>query len=885
VIGALRRLALRIVHACRPGRGETELARELAAHRALIEEAQLRRGLSPEDARLAAARALGGIEQAKELHRQARSFVWMDDARRDAWQVLRSLNRHRAFAAVAILTLAIGIGANTALFSAFNAVVLRPLPYRDPASLVVIAPSPVVLTSTPTLEAWRARVTAIREFAGFNGPRASTILDNTVPSGIDAADVTWNFLSFLGAVPAVGRDFVPGDAAPGAPRVVILSDEAWARRFGRDRSVIGRTLTIDGQPHTVIGITAPDFRFPVTGVMPATGIAESPQPGVLRAAAPATPVNALGRMAPGATTPAASAQLLGVMREVALGSFTQALRDRAQVRVTPLHEALAGPLRTWLLLVMATVAIVLLVACANVANLLLARASARHREFAVRAAVGARFGRLVRLTVTESLVLSLLAAVLALVMTRWAGAAARPLLADRMPHVRDIGVDWAVFAFNVGVATATGLLCSLASIPTLRRLDLSRAFNDGGVPSTSARTGMRRLLLSAEVGFTFVLVIGAVLLAQTFRNLETKDRGFDARGVLTLRLTPQLPHIESARDFPAAAAALTRYSDELIGRLTTIPGVTAAGMVTTAPLTPYGAGFGGISVDGQPAPRDALAWVSFVTPAYFGTLRMSIDEGRAFAGTDTADSDPVVIVNDTFRRRFAPSGRIIERTLTSDRRSMRVVGVVHDVVARTLRDEVEPMIFFPLAQMGRTAFFNSQLTVAIRTSGEPATALPAIRRAIWSADPNAIIAGVAPLEDRVAESLRAERQSAVVFTALAAIALLIAAIGVYGVGTYTVAQRTKELGLRIALGADRRDIVRLVAWQTLMPTVAGLSAGTLVAIGATRLLGSLLYGVTALDARSFATAAAVLTVAALLATVAPVRRVLRLDPLHALKVE
>jgi len=460
------------------------------------------------------------------------------------------------------------------------------------------------------------------------------------------------------------------------------------------------------------------------------------------------------------------------------------------------------------------------------------------------------------------------------------------LLADRMPHVRAIALDWTVFAFTAGVAGVTGVLCGVASLSTVRRLDVATAFTNGGGTAVSGRTGLRRLLLSAEVGFSFVLVLGALLAAQTFYNLAGKDRGFDARNVLTLRLSPAPERVTRSRDIPAASAALATYASEVSRRLEALPGVESVGMVTTAPLMPSGPFFGDIAVDGIAPPEDRSASGLFVTPAYFRTIRTPLVAGREFGEGDSSTSDSVVIVNQTFERHFSPDRSIVGRRIVANGNAMTVVGVAHDVAARTFRDAIQPQAYIPLAQSSRTPFFWTQLTVAVRTTGvDPTRLTPGVRQAVWSLDTRAVIADVATLEDRVAAALQTERQSAIVFTAVALVALLIAVIGVYGVASYTVEQRMKELGIRVALGAARGQLVTLIVRHTVMPTALGIAAGIPIAIGATAMLAALLYGVNALDVPSFAVAAAVLTVAALAATIAPLRRVLRLDPFAVLRTE
>jgi predicted permease len=402
----------------------------------------------------------------------------------------------------------------------------------------------------------------------------------------------------------------------------------------------------------------------------------------------------------------------------------------------------------------------------------------------------------------------------------------------------------------------------------------------------SGRSGIRQLLLSLEAGLTFVLVLGALLVAQTFRNLETKDRGFDARNVLTLRLTPGAAWRGGARDAAAASGALNTYLDSVRERVNAVPGIIAVALASTGPLAPFGPGFTGVSVKGLPPVANQSVSVLSVTSRYFETMRTPLVEGREFGRNDTASSEPVVIVNQALQRRFAAGRSLVDARLVVDNRELTIAGVANDTPGTTLRDDVAPLMYVPVSQLGRLGVMTAQMTMMVRTNGvQPAGLANDIRRSIWAFDANAVLADVTTMEDRIGTSLRTERQSAVIFTALAIIALLIAAMGVYGVATYVIAQRTKELGIRIALGAERGNIVWLVVRQTALPALTGVALGVPVAMASTRLLESILYGITALDGRSFAIAAALLAMAAVAAIVAPTRRVLRLDPVEALRAE
>ena len=861
---------------------------EIEAHVAIEADRLIAQGVSPEDARHRAARAFGNVTKAQERFYESRRILWLDELRQDVRYAWRGLRRSPGFAAVAILTLVLGIGANTAIFSVVNAVILRPLPYRDPGSLVLIETAPLAPAPPWATSAWRTDARTLGDFAGFNGPRAATLIAGGESVQVQSALVTWNFLRFLGAAPAVGRDFAEADAEPSATHVALMSHELWTARFGSESRVIGRTVRLSGDPVTVIGVAPKGFRFPTAGTLPATALPVDTQPEIFLVARPDTGLNVIGRLAAGVTTAAAADELLALFKTGApAAGFRESLIDRLELRVGHLQDRLAGNVRDRIWLAMGAVGFVLLVACANVANLLLARASTRQHELAVRTALGARKGRLLRLLLTESLLLALAGSTGGLLLAFSLGGVARALLASRVPHVDAIGIDLWVLAFNMGVAVITGVLCGLASIPGAARISLSRIFAGNASSTVTSSSVGRRTLVAVEVAVTFVLVVGAALLSQTYWNLNTQERGFDADQVVTMRVSPGLPPAVG-QDFRAGQRFFAAFFTDLTRQLATLPDVTSAAAVSSAPFADPGMGMGRVTVEGQPAPsgNDALALVAAVSPGYFRTLRIDLLAGRDFEDRDRVGSEKVAIVNGAFRRRYAPSGDVVGSHIRSGKNEMTIIGVVDDVPDRTLREPAQPLVFFALSQMPMHNFGWGGFTLVLRSEVvDPLTLLPTVQRGIWAIDPNIVVDEIATMDQRVAATMRSERDSAVLFGLFAVAAVMMAAIGVYGVAAYSIAQRMREIGLRVALGATSRDVSRLVVSQTLWPTAIGVTVGIAGAAMATRFVATMVYGVTPLDARTFAGGVAVLLGVALAATWRPLHRAWRVDPLLALRYE
>ena len=878
-------------------RFDADLKRELDVHRAMKEDELGSSGSNAEEMHRELGRALGNTTRARE---DARA-VWISPMLEGVWLdcrlALRTLRKNPAFTAVAVVTLALGIGANTAIFSVVNAVLLRPLPYRDPGSLVLVEPRDVGLTPGWMLPAWRERARRVQALAGFNGPRPLTLIVRGVPNVVQATDVTWDFLPFLGVPPAFGRDFAANDGTPGAAGVVIVSHELWQRHFDGDRTVIGSTVTINRTPVTVVGVLPPAFRFPTAGTLPTFGLPADTQPDVLRVWNGRDSLNVIARLTTGTPLPAVRQELLAIFRQASAHEFSTDLLDRMQISVLPLQERLVGDLSRRLWLVMGAVTFVLLVGTVNLAMLVLARASGRQRELAVRSALGARKGRLAQLILTENLIVALLGAAGALLFASLTRGVARVLLADRIPHVAEIPLDWTVVGFTIVVATGVGMLCGLMALPGAC-VKFTGVFSAAATPSVSGRNFIRRLLLSVETAVTFVLVVGATLLVQTVWNLSRQDTGFDADRLLTVRVNPGIPPEMDRRarfgpdnQFGAVSRYWANFFTDLRSRLEQLPGVTAAGAISLGPLEGVTTGLSNAVVDGRslfPNDNDSTIAVAFVTPRYLPTMRIPIVAGRDFEAADQLGAPLVAIVNEAFRHRAGSNASLIGARITSESgpEAFTIVGVTRDVPDRSLRVSPDPTLLLPIAQMPGVHISWGSLTFVLRTADpDPLQVAADVRRAIWGINPNIIISGVTTMNARLAVGMRTERDTALLFGLFALGALVMAAVGVYGVAAYAIAQRTKEVGIRLALGATAGDVRRLMVAHTLWPTAIGIVAGVAIASILTRLLTSTVYGVTPLDVPTFAAGAVILLGVALGSTWMPARRATRIDPLVALRTE
>ena len=801
----------------------------------------------------------------------------METLIQDVRYAARSLRRSPGFTLIAMLTLALGIGANTAIFSVVNGVLLRPLAYSNPDRLVMIWGHHEGIgheaASLPDFLDWREQGTAFEGMAAVANTRFDVTGDGE-PERIEAALTTANFFHVLGVTPALGRAFNPDEETSGRDRVVVLSHGFWERRFGSRADVVGRTITLSGLPYTVVGIAPAGFKFGNPSDLWAPLRTDTTR------GRRADFLAVVGRLGPGTTLDQAQAQMTTIGR--ALEAQYPESNTGWSPELVSLKEQIVGGIRPALLIFMGAVGLVLLIACANVANLMLMRAAAREREMAIRAALGAGRKRIVRQMLTESLVISLLGGALGLLLAAWGMSALGAAQTGSIPRLEESGVDGRVLLFTLLLSIVTGLLFGLAPALRLVRGKTQASLREGA-RGASGGIGVHQLrgaLVLAEVALALVLLVGAGLLIRSFDRLSQVNPGFDSHAVISAQVV--LPRVRYAE-----SASQLAFFDQLLQSARAMPGVESAALASDAPLS-GGGNYLSFEVAGRPQPSSSAvqdAEVLVTGPDYFRTLRIPLRSGRVFATQDDARATKVAVINGAMARRYWPGGDPIGARITlgdpADSASWRtVVGVVGDVRQNALNDDPYPQLFLPLAQTPQ----RSMLLLA-RTTGDPAALAAPIRRAVVSLDSDLPVSDVRTLDDRLQQSIAQPRVSMLLLGLFALMALVLAAVGIYGVLSYTVTQRTRELGIRMALGAESNSVLKMVISQAMAPAIVGVLVGLAGAWGATRLMSTLLFGVSATDPLTFAAVALFLLAVALVASWVPARRATRVDPLVALRAE
>ncbi len=798
---------------------------------------------------------------------------------RDTRQAARMLFHHPGFAAVAILTFALGIGVNAAVFAVLNGVLLRPLPYPEPDRITMIWMDNrrqgirEDITSYPTYRDWKEQSRSYEHMAAFAN-FSFTLTGADEPERLVGAQATASFFDVLAVRPIAGQVFTEAHEVPGRDRVVVISEGLWQRRFGGAADVVGRTITLNGQPFEIVGVMPRALAVPRRAEI-WKPLAPSEQ---ARSARGGFWLPVIGRLKPGVSAEQAQAEMSGIAAR--LEQSYDVLKGFGAY-VVPLHRQIVGDIERTLLLLMAAVGFVLLIACANLANLVLGRTAARHKELAVRTALGARRGRLAAQIVTETMLLALVGSVVGVLLAYWAAQFLLAIAGDSIPRPEMIRIDWRVMAFALLVAVLAALLAGLVPALQASRADVVEHLREGGREGgTPASRRMRSALVAAEVALAFVLLVGAGLLVRTLWSMQHVDRGFRPDRVAMATLS--LPSVRYA----GPPEVLGFYS-RLLERVRALPGVESAA-TGSGVLLPMLANSGTFSIEGKPLPPEEQRIeypVEVVSPGYFETLGYSVASGRSFTAQDTSDGPRVVVINETLARIGWPGQDPIGRRLRPGDESSRapwltVVGVVRDVRRGDLRGSVRPEVYACALQMPP----RTQLVLA-RTSGDPSSLLPSLRAAVREIDPQIPVFNAGTLADEFAETLTPSRFRALLLGGFAVLALLLASIGIYGVTAHAVSQRTHEVGVRMALGARGRDVVGLMMAQHLRPALVGLAAGIAAALAMSRFVASLVYGVGTRDVTTFLLMGAVLLIVAAAACWIPARRATRVDPVVALRTE
>lgn len=806
----------------------------------------------------------------------------MNNLLRDLRFGWRTLRKAPGFTAIAVLTLALGIGANAAIFSVVNAVILRPLRYPTAERLMTIWENhqanggPETEWTSPTGFAdWRDQVQAFDHVVAYQGWSPTLTEGNSEPERIVGAQVSHNVFTMLDVKPLLGRAFLPEEDQPGAESKVILSHGLWQRRFGADAAIIGKTISLNGESREVIGVMPASFKFPVLDTAELwRPIRPTLNPGCQRGC---INTRVMARLKEGVTETQARAEL----KTIAARIEQQFPETNTKVGATliPLQDFIVGPVRTPMLLLLVAVAFVLLIACVNVANLLLARATTREKEMAVRASLGAGRWRIIRQLLAEGVLLAIIGGTVGLMLAYWLLDLIIAFAPQGTPRLDEIVVDRRALLMTFGLTVLTGIFFGLAPAWQISRTDLNQSLKDSGKGAQGARRSRRALsaLVVAETALALMLLVGAGLLLKSFLNLQRVDAGFNPTNVLTAVVNlppanyPELPQFRA-------------FHHQLLDRLPALPGVQSVGAISTLPLSGFN-NDNNFVIEGRPKPppnQEPVAWVNSVSVDYFRTMGTPLRTGRMFIDRDNETAPKVALVSETFVRRYFPNENPLGKRIGNGEPDgwREIIGVMADVKQFGLSQEARATMYFPLAQ--RPA---RQLFYVVRTAADPVSLAPALRGAVAALDKTLAVSNLRTMQEWTAQSIGSERFTLLLFGLFAGLAVLLAAAGIYGVMSYSVAQRTHEMGIRMALGAQARDVLKLVLREGMTLALFGAAIGIAAALALTRLMEQLLFGVKATDPLTFTAVAGLLGFIAFLACYLPARRATKVDPMIALRYE
>lgn len=868
----------------RKGEIDRDLTEELNAYLELLTEKKMKEGMNQKEARRAALLEIGGVEQVKEQVRAKRVGFGLETLLRDLRYGLRSLGKKPGFTLTAIIALALGIGANTAIFSVVNGVLLRSFDYAHSDRITMIwerfaqqADHKNVVSPANFLD-WQKRSRSFERMAAVWDARMN-FSGSGEPIEVQAQIVSAAFFPVLGVQPFIGRWFTEAEEQAGNNLVVILSHQLWQERFGADNSVLGQKVTISGRIYTIVGVMPPGFHFLNEQVQIWRPIALDPAEDFRKTSGRF--LRCVGRLAPGVSLQQAQSEMNVITRQ--LEQQYPAYNTGWGVWLVPIREQIVGDVRPILFVLLAAVGFVLLIACANVANLLLARAAARQRELALRAALGATRNRLLRQLLTESMLLSLCGAIVGVGLAYWGVALLKAFGPDNIPRLREISIDPRVLLFTFAISLITGVAFGLVPALQASRADMNDALKEGSRGSTGGRSVLRNIFVISEVSLALVLLVGAGLMIRSFLRLHQMKTGFESDRVLTLRV--QLPGAK----YPDDQKRLTFFK-EAQQRIATLPGVKTIGAINFLPLTGM-ASSTAFNIVGQPeAPhgQEPGTEVRVINGDYFGAMGIPLLKGRLFDERD-GPSSRVTIINETMARKFFPNENPIGKQLAilwappepgKPKPIDEIIGVVGDTRETSLDRDPNAAIYWPLARES-----YQFMTLIVRSAVDPIQLVASIQREIRAIDPDQPVADVHTLDQVVAKSIARPRFDTMLLGIFAGVALLLASVGLYAVMNYSATQRTQEIGIRMALGAKPSDILRLVVGHGMKLTVAGIVIGIAASLALTRMMASLLFGVTATDLPTFLGVSALLAAVAFLANYIPAHRATRVNPVVALRYE
>jgi putative ABC transport system permease protein len=875
---------------------EAEIVEELAQHLEDVYQRSRNAGATEAEATSAALKELATDDLLqKEMRRSQTPFKAppvaggptnaniVADLLHDLRYAARLQRKNPGFTIVAIIALALGIGANTAIFSVVNTVLLRPLPYKDPERLVMVWEDatkhgyPRDTPAAANFVDWRDQNQSFEGMAAI-ADTSFNLTGSGDPERLEGRRVSANMFPLLGVEPHIGRVFTAAEDQPGAQRVALLSYALWQRRFGGDPGIVGKALTLNGESHVVVGVMPARFQFPSSDDQVWVPVAFTQQEAGNRNR---HYLQVLARLRPGVSLDQAQSEMNTIAARLQQ-QYPQSNTDLGAA-VQPLHEHLVGDIKPALLVLLGAVGLVLLIACANVANLLLARAAVRQKEIAVRVALGARRWRLIRQFLTESVLLSTFGGLVGLAIAYGGLVLLKASIPENISQARDISMDLRVLGFTFLVSVATGLIFGLAPALQAARFNQIDTLKEGGRDAATGGSGkrLRGLLVTAEVAISLVLLIGAGLLINSFLRLRNVDPGFRTDNLLTMKIVLPEPKYEEMERRSA-------FYTELINRVQSLAGVRSAAVTSNLPLYRQGNSIG-VGIEGQPDPppgQERIVVTRIISPGYFDTMSIPILRGRGLTEQDTETTPNVVVVNETMARRYWPGEDAVGKRIAAGRiRSpedwIQVVGVVKDVRQFELNAEPRPQMYLTYRQAG---FFDSR-DLVVKTDVDPASMAATVRKAVWEIDKDQPVSNIQTMDEILADSIARQRFSMLLLAIFAAVALVLAGVGIYGVMSYSVAQRTHEIGIRMALGAQTGAVLKLAVGYGMKLVIAGIAIGLIAAFALTRVMSTLLFGVTATDPTTFTLISLLLIAVAVLASYVPARRATRVNPIIALRYE